>query len=753
MHRFILASSLVVLAACGFSVADEVQLTPRNPTVKPEKTTITTAHRRDAISVKMRDDLKIRAIAGSLDDSVTGELNQKAREFLTQFPGGRWEPTHRLGSQKLEQYRQNAQNSLRRAVADLRTQFTYFVPDGANVDALIDELNKLDIVEIALPMPRPVELPIVPNFQPNQGYLAAATAGIGATPTWNIPYSSIGVGVKIADVEYSWNFNHQDLPPPILVGPAPIDPFNSTNHGTAVLGQLSSLNNGWGTTGIAHGSGSVYVAAANTAFGYDVGVGIINAMSALDAGDAMVIEQQTVGPNYTGVPSGTQFGLVPVEWYQPWYDAIVTAVGNGIIVVEAAGNGSQDLDAAVYSTGNGGHWPFLAANDSGAIIVGAGGAPTGASGDRSRLSFSNWGSTVDLQGWGERVYTTGYGTAYSGEGVNLYYASGFSGTSSASPIVTGACVLLQSYAKINGNLTLTPSQIKSRLVSTGSPQLSGAFPVSQKIGPRPNVVAAINTLDFDGPTPNPVGFIAQPSPVSPSSVTMTSQIATDSQSPSITYFFESDDAFAGGHDSGWIASTTYVDTGLLANTQYGYSVRARDSADPPNEGGGSGNFYTATMIETPTGVNPSGVADTSMTLTATGTLSNLSEGLSGLYFEVTPPAGALQANQWTQSTSILADNLPSGTMYTIRIKARNRLGVETSFSAPVQQSTTGPSTYADCDGNGYFEFEPDAQCFVEVLLEINLNAGSINRMDLNGDLITNASDIQLFVDCALGACP
>jgi hypothetical protein len=174
----------------------------------------------------------------------------------------------------------------------------------------------------------------------------------------------------------------------------------------------------------------------------------------------------------------------------------VIAYGNGVTVVEAAGNGSQDLDDPVY---NAGHAPFLLANDSGAIIVGAGAANPGSDTPRSRLSFSNYGATVDLQGWGEFVTTTGYGDLYSADGVSYHYTGTFSGTSSASPIVTTAVTLLQSWS-INVNaVTLTPAQIRAQLMATGTPQQAGTFPVSQNIGPLPDLAAAVD------PTPVVVG--------------------------------------------------------------------------------------------------------------------------------------------------------------------------------------------------------------------------------------------------------
>ena len=60
--------------------------------------------------------------------------------------------------------------------------------------------------------------------------------------------------------------------------------------------------------------------------------------------------------------------------------------------------------------------------------------------DRVRLDFSNYGSRVDVQGWGRMVATLEYGDLQSCTGAEAdytdrHYTGEFAGTSSASPIV------------------------------------------------------------------------------------------------------------------------------------------------------------------------------------------------------------------------------------------------------------------------------------------------------------------------------
>ncbi len=475
-----LAIAFTVLAGPAALTARGADLRPRPIYEKPVEVDVA-ASLPGVVTVRFHEGTTVVARDGSLTDLGTGALDAAAREALAALSAGRWEPSYRHDAARLTALRDTAQRRLGRAVADPNVRFNYLLPPGADLADVVARLNALVVVELALPFPRPVEPPLPPNFQPNQGYENPGPVGVGAETVW--AGGVTGLGVRIVDLEYDWNLNHLDLPPVTLLGFPPVGPFGN-DHGTAVLGEVGGVANGWGITGIAHGA-ALYVHGVYNGVVYDVGAAIIDSLNPIGPGDVMIIEQQISGPNGPGA-------YVPVEWFQPWYEDIVTAVGNGVILVEAAGNGSQDLDSPIFSVGNGGHWPFLPENDSGAIIVGAGAAGTGGSDvPGSRLWYSNYGSTVDLQGWGESVWTTGYGDAYASEGPNLYYTAGFGGTSSASPIVAGACALVQSAYEASNGSALTPAELKSLMQQTGWPQTSGTYPESQNIGPRCDAERAI----------------------------------------------------------------------------------------------------------------------------------------------------------------------------------------------------------------------------------------------------------------------
>ena len=317
-----------------------------------------------------------------------------------------------------------------------------------------------------------------------QGYVDAPPDGVDARYAWSNGFN--GAGVRICDVEYAWNLNHADLPGATHLVANLTETEYGDDHGTAVLGEMGGRNNGTGVRGIADGA-SFFLAGAYANKEYNVGNAILAAANVFGTGDVILLEQQLMGPTSE---------YVPVEWYKPFYDAIVTAVGQGMVVVEAAGNGGQNLDDAVYSTGNGGHHPFLLQNDSGALLVGAG-APASYPNPRSRLGFSNYGKTLDVQGWGMSVLTTGYGDLYSAEGSNRLFTASFSGTSSASPIVAGAAAVIQQVYRARYGKAAPPALVRQLLRSTGTPQ-SG----EDLIGPLPNLRAAIlaiqNPVDSDG---------------------------------------------------------------------------------------------------------------------------------------------------------------------------------------------------------------------------------------------------------------
>jgi subtilisin family serine protease len=378
----------------------------------------------------------------------------------------------------------------------IQSGFVQVVPkNSGEARKIARELNRKGPVWKAFVAPRPVPAAVLGgsrvgsrNFEPSQGYLHAAPNGIGAAEVWSLGGAK-GTGITICDIEGNWNRTHEDLPSGIsLIGGTVIDDLGWRNHGTAVLGEMISIPNVKGTVGISHAAKAVvHSAVVNGVF--NTAGAINNAARTLKAGDVILIELQATGPNGK---------YVAMQYWGDIFSAIAAATARGITVVEAAGNGNENFELAVFdNTG--------LQKDSGAIVVGAGVPPTNHFDNdngyasigvpRSRIWFSNYGKIVNVQAWGWHVTTLGYGDAQGGASQNTWYTLRFSGTSSASPIVTGAVACLQGRAKSKNGAPMTPAKVRSILMSTGTPQQAGpSVPLTQNIGPQPNLPRAMSLV-------------------------------------------------------------------------------------------------------------------------------------------------------------------------------------------------------------------------------------------------------------------
>jgi hypothetical protein len=317
---------------------------------------------------------------------------------------------------------------------------------------------------------------------------------------WSLPGGK-GENVRIVDIEYDWNLDHNDLIAATadlflyVKGNDPLPELN-VDHGTAVLGELVAADDGIGVTGIAHKARIGLVNPVNSGNNSDVAGAIRKAVTKLAAGDIILLEQQSVqGPRFD--PSNGR-GLVPIEYEPDVFTAVREATQQGIVVIESAANGFEDLDHPAY---NGAFNPNQ--RDSGAILVGAGlpeGGVYGPGPDRTRTPESNWGSRVDVQGWGKFVATCGYGELRREQGPNNWYTIDFGATSGATAMVAGACALIQSILKARDQAPLSSVELRRLLVSTGSPQSGN---LSEHIGPRPDLRAAIDALDHSAETAIP----------------------------------------------------------------------------------------------------------------------------------------------------------------------------------------------------------------------------------------------------------
>ncbi len=325
--------------------------------------------------------------------------------------------------------------------------------------------------------------PETPSFRNRQEYIDE-DPGVNMQYAWDMGVD--GSGIFVRNIEYGFNKAHEDLndvnafyAPGRTVHSSAVD-SGYTRHGTSVIGTLYADNGTYGVTGMVYGAEEVvlhpewaeeYVTTDNP-YGWDRIRAITEAIDNTLPGNVLIYQMQSEerGPAE----------LDPIIW-----DLTQAATDNGIVIVAAAGNGGLDLDSADYIE-------YMSRGNSGAIIVGAGSSDL----NHDALPYTTHGRRVDLQGWGNDVFTAG---TFNGEAeviasdVNQTYTN-FTGTSSATAIVASCVIAVQSHHFNSTGTYLSGEEIRDILRDTGIPQ-GNATATSLPIGPLPNMEAALNFLD------------------------------------------------------------------------------------------------------------------------------------------------------------------------------------------------------------------------------------------------------------------
>jgi C1A family cysteine protease len=193
-----------------------------------------------------------------------------------------------------------------------------------------------------------------------------------------------------------------------------------------------------------------------------------------------------------------------------------------------------------------------------------------------------------------------------------------------------------------------------------------------------NVLGPAGT-DTASPTPNPMAWATAPYQTGTNSIRMVATTAIDSTLP-VSYYFDFVDSptgGTGGSDSVWQSGSSYTNSGLQANHQYGYRVKARDGAN--NETGFSTPIrYAYTAIETPAAVTFGTLTSNSIQAESSNTPSGLTRGSSGLLIENSTNG---TNSGWKQNNSFwTSSSLSPNTSYSFRGKARNGDALETAYS-------------------------------------------------------------------------
>ena len=398
-------------------------------------------------------------------------------------------PAFERPEHELDAERAKAEGMVGEELPDLNLFFFLDAHDYVNALNILVPLYTNPVCEIVYMHPRPPDLP-TPNLISHQRYLQSAVSnGYGVYYAWTQPGGD-GSRIKLIDIEYDWYLPHEDLQKntsDVLWGFQTNLFGNSRDHGTASVGVSAALSNSYGMKGIVYAATVKMISSVDSSAVWQLHNAINYAVSNTMPGDVILLEQQAY-------VSGNS-AYCPIEYWSMFYAAIANATALDRVIIEPAGNG--DLWGNGVSLDNTWLWGSLfqrSYRDSRAVIIGAGTAA-----NRARCVFSNYGSRVDIQGWGDwSVASLGYGDLY-GTNMVTQYTTNFSGTSSASALSAGVAASIESYAHAKYSVYLPPLALRSNLVNNGIAQTMGP---TGHIGPMPNL-----SNSFCAVIPEPVALV------------------------------------------------------------------------------------------------------------------------------------------------------------------------------------------------------------------------------------------------------
>ncbi|MFJ4348982.1 S8 family serine peptidase [Pseudomonas sp. NPDC089401] len=327
-----------------------------------------------------------------------------------------------------------------------------------------------------------------PDFEPQQKYLDAPigfSKGLNIRKAWEKQVTGRGARIHFSDG--GLHAEHEALRGKVNLQVVTAQPNDDPEHGTASLGVMLATRNGLGVTGISHDCELYLYDNRATQVGHPTTLKQL--LSNVAPGDIVGINRQTANP-------GVLHTVLPSLHDRAWWDVCQALTQRGAVVLNAAANGSSTTDTQAGTTANYGvdlsQWRFFDDHgDAGTILVGA-----CHSWDGKPHHYSNHGYRYRmLNAWGDSVVTLGYGDLQDKDGTDRDYTDRYAGTSSATPMVTGALCLIQSYALQQHHIYLDSDQMHLLVMASGYKDATLPDTDVLPMGARPDVHGALVLLD------------------------------------------------------------------------------------------------------------------------------------------------------------------------------------------------------------------------------------------------------------------
>lgn len=563
------------------------------------------------------------------------------------------------------------------------------VAGTANVRTTADVLRRQRAVVAAEPnwIYQHQEVSNDPLFSSLWG-MASAGFGSGAQSVWAngvIGSSTVVVGV----IDEGIDISHPDLSANIWVNPYdPVDGIDNDGNGYVddvngwdFAGNTRSVFTTGADTHGTHVAGTIGAVGGNAigVVGVNWNVRIISGKFLAPTGGTTADAIEAV--NYFADLKQRHPDLDLVALNNSWggggysgllHAAIIGAANQGILFIAAAGNGDilgrainndttasypSNYDTTVAPTGI---TPAVPASTYNSVV-----AVTSINSTGAKSTWANFGAN--------RVHI-----AAPGEGINSTYpASSYatiSGTSMATPHVTGAIALLASQ-----DPTLSPTELRKRLLASATPTTSVA--TTTRTGGRLNLPGMLAPVDATSLPTTPIGVRA-------AIVSSTVALSWVPAISATSYSIQRSTTSAGTYTAiGQATTESFTDASAVAGTQYFYRVSA------VNANGASA--VSATVNATIPAVAPTAPASLTATVAAatptTVRLGWTDRSTNEIGFAIErstnnrtwTSAGTAAAN----ATTFNVTGLARATRYYFRIRALGNGGLNSAYTATVQVRT------------------------------------------------------------------
>ena len=199
--------------------------------------------------------------------------------------------------------------------------------------------------------------------------------------------------------------------------------------------------------------------------------------------------------------------------------------------------------------------------------------------------------------------------------------------------------------------------------------------------------------DTSPPDPNPATWATRPTAVGDTQITMTATTATAHHGEGVQYYFRNKNG-TGGHDSGWQDSATYLDQGLIPDTNYGYTVKAQTKALVPyvTQESNEANAVTGHDTDAPDpnpatfAIAPHATGATSITMQAT--IATDASIPVQYQFRRYDANGTVDVFGWQTDSNLIDTGLTQNTTYGYQVRTKDSATTPNTGA----WSTTTPST-------------------------------------------------------------